>query len=68
VPHDELTIEVDVFEGPLAGIIVGEVEFDSTEASQAFEPPDWLGDEVTGDPRYANESLAVRGAPQGGAS
>jgi adenylate cyclase len=67
VPHDELTVEVDVFEGPLEGMVVGEVEFDSVEASEAFEPPDWLGDEVTGDPRYANESLAIRGVPEGGA-
>jgi adenylate cyclase len=65
VPHGDLTIEVDVFEGPLAGIVVGEVEFDSEEASAAFDPPDWLGDEVTGDTRYANESLAIRGAPGG---
>jgi CYTH domain-containing protein len=67
VPHDELTIEVDVFEGALRGMLLGEVEFDSEEASEAFDPPDWLGDEVTGDSRYANESLAIRGAPQGGA-
>jgi adenylate cyclase len=67
VPDDELTLEIDVFEGPLEGMVVGEVEFDSEEASRAFESPDWLGDEVTGDSRYANESLALRGAPQGGA-
>ena len=67
VPHDALTVEIDVFEGPLQGMVVGEVEFDSEEASEAFDAPDWLGDEVTGDPRYANESLATRGAPEGGA-
>jgi adenylate cyclase len=63
VPREDLTIEVDVFEGPLRGIVMAEVEFDSEEASEAFRPPDWLGDEVTGDGRYANESLAIRGAP-----
>jgi adenylate cyclase len=68
VPHGELTIEVDVFEGPLRGTLLGEVEFSSEEASAAFDPPAWLGDEVTGDARYANESLALRGAPQGGTS
>lgn len=65
VRHGDLTIEVDVFEGPLAGIVIAEVEFDSEQASAAFDPPAWLGDEVTGDARYANESLAVRGAPGG---
>jgi CYTH domain-containing protein len=64
VPSEDLTIEVDVFEGPLRGIVMAEVEFDSEEASKAFRPPDWLGDEVTGDGRYANESLAIRGAPE----
>lgn len=68
VPHDDLTIEVDVFEGPLAGILLAEVEFDSEEASAAFDPPGWLGTEVTGDGRYANESLATRGAPEGEAT
>ncbi|MDX6412425.1 MAG: hypothetical protein QOE91_1941, partial [Gaiellaceae bacterium] len=28
-----------------------------------FSPPAWLGDEVTGDKRYANQSLATHGAP-----
>ena len=56
-----------MFEGPLRGMVLGEVEFDSKEASAAFDAPAWLGDEVTGDARYANESLALRGAPQGGA-
>jgi CYTH domain-containing protein len=48
-----------VFEGELAGM-VGEMEFDSEAASDAFEPADWLGPEVTGDHRYANESLPPR--------
>jgi adenylate cyclase len=64
VPHGDLTIEVDVFEGALAGMVVGEVEFESEDQSAAFDPPAWLEDEVTGDPRYANESLAVHGAPE----
>ena len=68
VPHEGLTIEIDVFEGPLSGIVTAEVEFDSEEASAAFEQLEWLGREVTGDPKYANESLATRGAPEGDAT
>jgi adenylate cyclase len=64
VPHGELTIEVDVFKGALAGMVLGEVEFESEDDSGAFDPPDWLGTEVTGDHRYANESLAVHGVPE----
>jgi adenylate cyclase len=63
VPHDTSTIEVDVFEGDLGELVTGEVEFESEAASDEFEPPHWLGEEVTGDPRYANETLAVDGPP-----
>jgi adenylate cyclase len=66
VPHDTLEIEIDVFEGDLGELVMGEVEFESEGASNEFDPPDWLGEEVTGDPRYANESLAVDGAPEKG--
>jgi CYTH domain-containing protein len=31
------------------------------EASEAFEPPAWLGREVTGDGDYANQALAMTG-------
>jgi CYTH domain-containing protein len=63
VPRGDATIEVDVFEGALAGTCVGEIEFDSESESDAFDPPEWLGEEVTGDSRYANQSLAVNGLP-----
>ena len=56
------TIEVDVYGGAHDGLIVAEIEFDSTEASAGFEPPGWLGTEVTGDDRWANASLALSGS------
>jgi CYTH domain-containing protein len=56
------TLELDVFETP-AGLLLAEVEFPSEQASAAFAAPDWLGPEVTGDERYANQSLALHGAP-----
>ncbi len=58
-----LTAELDVYDGPLEGLLTVEVEFPSLEASARFVPPDWIGREVTGDPRYANQSLALRGSP-----
>jgi CYTH domain-containing protein len=57
-------IELDVYEGPLSGLLTAEVEFESERAASAFEPPAWLGPEVTGDPRYKNRRLAIDGAPQ----
>jgi CYTH domain-containing protein len=63
LPHDGVEIEVDVYEGDLEGLIVAEVEFDSEERARGFEPPAWLGDDVTGDERFLNENLAVNGVP-----
>jgi CYTH domain-containing protein len=63
IPHGDRTIELDVYEGDLSGLLVAEVEFPSEDEAGLFEPPDWIGEEVTGDERYLNETLATRGAP-----
>ena len=63
VPLGDLTAEVDVYDDALAGLVTAEVEFASTEDSARFVAPEWLGREVTGDPRYANQSLARSGRP-----
>jgi len=47
--------EIDEFEGDNAGLVVAEVELD--HADEAFEKPDWAGEEVTHDVRYYNTSL-----------
>ena len=49
------TFEVDEFHGDNDGLIVAEVELDST--TEEFERPAFLGEEVTGDKRYYNSSL-----------
>ena len=48
--------EIDVFEGDNAGLIVAELELHD-EAEQ-YEPPPWLGEEVSDDPRYYNTCLS----------
>jgi adenylate cyclase len=60
---DGLTAEVDVYEGSLEGLLVAEVEFPDEAAAGVFDAPQWLGSDVTGDKRYANQSLAVNGRP-----
>jgi adenylate cyclase len=60
-----LRAEVDVYEGELAGLVVAEVEFPSPERAGAFAPPSWFGREVTGEARYSNQQLALRGTPSG---
>jgi CYTH domain-containing protein len=63
IPHGDRTVELDVYEGDLSGLVVAEVEFPSEDEAGLFEPPDWIGEEVTGDERYLNETLATRGPP-----
>lgn len=63
IPYDGTTIELDRYEGPLAGLLTAEVEFDSDDHAEAFHPPAWLGEEVTDDERYRNRNLAVHGRP-----
>lgn len=54
-------VEVDVYREAHAGLIVAEVEFATLTEGERFEPPPWLGTEVTGDERWANRSLALAG-------
>ncbi len=58
VPIGPSRWEVDVFEGPQAGLVLAEIELPMPTA--VFDIPDWLGNEVTGDPRYYNSNLAAR--------
>jgi adenylate cyclase len=51
----EVVWEVDEFLGENRGLIVAEVEL--REAGQSLTIPDWIGAEVTGDPRYYNSHL-----------
>ncbi|MFC4929740.1 CYTH domain-containing protein [Massilia sp. GCM10023247] len=49
------TWEVDEFLGANAGLVVAEIELASEE--EAFDKPDWIGQEVTHDHRYFNSNL-----------
>ena len=50
--------EVDEFHGDNTGLVVAEVELAGED--DAFDRPDWLGEEVTHDPRYFNSTLITR--------
>jgi CYTH domain-containing protein len=58
-----IVMEVDVYSGALAGLVVAEVEFPDDDRADAFDPPSWFGPEVTHDPRFKNQSLARDGMP-----
>jgi len=47
--------EIDVFDGDNKGLIVAEIELESS--NEEFELPPFLGNEVSDDPRYFNSSL-----------
>ncbi len=47
--------EVDEFFGDNAGLVIAEIELSCED--EYFDRPQWLGTEVTGDPRYYNSAL-----------
>ncbi len=53
----ESVFEVDEFYGDNEGLVVAEIELSAED--QTFERPEWLGEEVTGDPRYYNSMLML---------
>ena len=55
IPMDGFVWEIDEFFGDNKGLIVAEIELQSED--QPFPKPDWIGEEVTGDPRYFNSNL-----------
>lgn len=50
------TWEVDEFHGRHEGLVIAEVELPSSEVNPPL--PSFIGEEVTGDPRYYNSELA----------
>ena len=58
IPWKNLVIEIDVYRGRHAGLVVAEVEFPDRVTCRKFKPPSWFGREVTGEKRYSNVRLA----------
>ncbi|PCJ59533.1 MAG: hypothetical protein COA73_08965 [Candidatus Hydrogenedentota bacterium] len=56
VAYADHTWEVDEFLGDNAGLVVAELELATVE--EEFVKPPWIGEEVSGDPRYLNANLA----------
>jgi adenylate cyclase len=61
-PYGDLAWEVDVFSGENSGLVIAEIEL--LDERQHIELPSWIGEEITGQARYYNGSLAER--PFGG--
>ena len=58
VREGELLWELDVFYGDNQGLVVAEIELEAPD--QSFALPDWVGDEVSDDPRYYNHNLIAK--------
>ena len=56
VPFQSHCFEVDVFSENHSGLVIAEIELQSADEQLAL--PSWIGQEVTGDARYYNSSLA----------
>ncbi|MBQ76328.1 MAG: adenylate cyclase [Gammaproteobacteria bacterium] len=57
VEYQDMVWEIDEFKGDNAGLNIAEVELE--DENQAVHMPDWVGEEVTGDPRYYNANLTA---------
>lgn len=60
VPWKGYIIEIDIYRGRHHGLVVAEVEFDDLKSCTAFKPPEWIGRDVTGKPKYSNVALALK--------
>jgi len=57
VEHAGMVWHVDEFRGDNQGLVLAEIELNN--ADQAVELPDWIGQDVTGDPTFRNANLAA---------
>lgn len=53
------TIELDIFEGVFSGTILAEVEFDSVEEAERYNPPAWFKEDVTMNKMYHNSNMSM---------
>ena len=58
MPYQGLTAEIDIFEGPLEGLVVIEFEFKTAEQKAAFTMPEFCLADVTQDDVIAGGVLA----------
>ena len=58
IDWEGLTWEIDEFLGVNSGLVVAEVELE--DADREIDLPEWVGEDVTEDPRYFNSNLVAR--------
>lgn len=61
VPVGDHVFEVDEFHGANEGLVIAEVEL--KEKGEDFEKPEWLGKDVSMDPRFRNSYISAHPFP-----
>ena len=56
---NNLTAELDVFDGKLKGLVLVEVEFECEDDAKNFIKPNWFGKDVSKDKKYRNSFLST---------
>jgi adenylate cyclase len=59
IPYEAHTIEVNVYQGKNAGLMVAEIEFPDQNSRQQFKKTEWLGAEISGRKEFSNQALAT---------
>lgn len=56
--ENNLTLELDIFDGTFDGLVLGEIEFTSEEDAKKYNPSELMVKEVTFDSRFHNSTLS----------
>lgn len=59
-----ITVHLDIYKNQFKGLYVVEVEFDTIEKCDTFQPLPWFGREVTKERKYKNAVMAFEGIPK----
>lgn len=60
--QDGFLFEIDAFDRA-DGLVIAEIEFKIAAEAASFQPPAWLGREVTDEPNFSNQALALGSLP-----
>ena len=60
IPYGSYTIELDIFEGDLAPLVLAEIEFPDEAFAKAYQAPSWLKEDVTYSSEYHNSTLSKK--------
>lgn len=54
-----LSLELDIFGGIFQGLVMGEIEFPDEDSAKKYNPPAFIGREVTLDERFHNSVMST---------